>query len=204
MKQGPAVSAGEGYGDLIARWLSRIFHPFVIVIPTLFLAVYFSTSSLAEALKWTAASVAIVILPLSIFILISVRRGHYSDPYVSVREQRRSLYLMGGACLISLLAFLILTGAPRIIVACIYAAVLANVAGALVNRFSKVSAHAAAMAGCSAVLFTLSPAIGIGLGIIALIVGWARVRAGHHSVGQVVTGWAIAVTCVLIVFRLYL
>jgi membrane-associated phospholipid phosphatase len=204
MKPGSAVSAGGGYGDPIARWLSRVFHPFIIVIPTLLLAVYFATSSLVEALKWTAASVAIVILPLSIFIFTRVRRGHYSDLYVSVRKQRRSLYLVAGVCLLSLLAFLILTGAPRVIVACLYAAVVANAVGAFVNRFSKVSVHAAAMAGCTAVLFSFSVPIGLAMAAIALVLGWARVRTEDHSLSQVIMGWAIAAACVWIVFGLYL
>jgi membrane-associated phospholipid phosphatase len=204
MKPGPAVSTGVGYGDLMARWLSRVFHPFIVVIPTLFLAVYFATSSFVEAVKWTAASVAIVILPLSIFILIRVRRGHYSDLYVSIRKQRRSLYLVAGVCLISLLAFLVLAGAPRIIVACLYAAVVANAVGAFVNRFSKVSVHAAAMAGCTAVLFSLSVGIGLAVAAIALVLGWARVRTEDHSLSQVIMGWAIAAACVWIVFGLYL
>lgn len=190
--------------DLIARWLSRVFHPFIVVIPTLFLAAYLATSSLAEALKWTVAAVAIVILPVSIFILVNVGRGQYSDPYVSIREHRHSLYLVGGACLLLLLAFLILADAPRIIVACLYAAVAANAVGALVNRFSKVSVHAAAMAGCTTVLFSLSVAIGLAMAAITLILGWARVRTEDHSLGQVVMGWAIATACVLIVFSFYL
>jgi len=204
MKPGPAVSTGVGYGDLIARSLSRLFHPFIVVILTLFLAVCFATSSPVEALKWTAASVAIVILPLSIFIFTSVRRGQYSDLYVSIRKQRRSLYLVAGVCLILLLAFLILTGAPRIIVACLYAAVVANAVGAFVNRFSKVSVHAAAMAGSTAVLFSFSVPIGLAMAALTLVLGWARVRTEDHSLGQVIMGWAIAATCVWIVFGLYL
>jgi len=188
----------------IARWLSRVFHPFIVVIPTLFLAVYFATSSFVEALKWTAASVAIVILPLSIFIFTRVRHGHYSDLYVSIQKQRRSLYLVAGICLLSLLAFLILTGAPGIIVACLYAAVVANAVGAFVNRFSKVSVHAAAMAGCTVVLFSFSVPIGLAMAAITLLLGWARVRTEDHSLGQVVMGWVIAAACVWIVFGLYL
>jgi len=188
----------------IAGWLSRIFHPFIIVIPTLLLAIYLDTASLLAALQWTAVSVALVIVPVSVFILVNVQAGRYSDVYVSIREHRHSLYLVGGACLLLLLAVLILAGAPRIILACLYAAVMANAIGAVINRFSKVSVHAAAMAGCATVLFNLSPPIGLALGAATLIVGWARVHAGHHTLAQVLTGWAIAVVCVAAVFALYL
>jgi len=190
--------------DRIARWLSRIFHPFLIVIPTLFLAIYLDTGSLSAAVRWTAVSVALVIAPVSIFILVNLRTGRYSDAYVSIREHRHSLFLVGGACLLLLLTVLMLAAAPRIILACLYAAVIANAIGALINRFTKVSVHAAAMAGCATVLFSLSPPIGLALGTATLIVGWARVRARHHTLAQVITGWAIAIVCVTAVFALYL
>lgn len=194
---------GSGW-ERAALWLSRIFHPFLITIPTLALAIYLNGSSLREALQWTAVTIGVVIAPAFLFIAYHVRTARFSDWTVSIREQRHGLYFVGGVCLLLLLAILFYFDAPRIIQACLLAAVAANGISALVNRITKISVHAAAMAGCSTVLFTVWPPLGVGLGVMTLIVGWARIRLKQHSAGQVLLGWMVAVACVGIVFALYL
>lgn len=187
-----------------ALWLSRIFHPFLITIPTLVLAIYLTGSSLSAAAVWTAVTVGVVIMPAFLFIAYHVRTARFSDWYVSVREQRHALYLLGGVCLLLLLAILFYFDAPRIIQACLFAAVLANTVSALVNRITKISVHATTMAGCSAVLFTVSPPLGVAMGVMTLIVGWARMQLKQHTAGQIVLGWVTALASVWIVFALYL
>jgi membrane-associated phospholipid phosphatase len=189
------------YGEWLALWLSRVFHPFVITIPTLALALLLTGSTWHESLLWTSVAVAIVTLPLALWVAVNVRRGRYSDSFVTIREQRRSLYLLAGICFIALTVVLSVTRAPIIALACLYAAVGANTIAAVVNRYvTKVSLHATATAGCAAVLFSLSAPIGAVLWLITLAVGWARVRLAHHTIGQILVGWGIATACVWIVW----
>jgi membrane-associated phospholipid phosphatase len=161
------------YGEWLALWLSRVFHPFVITIPTLALALLLTGSTWHESLLWTSVAVAIVTLPLALWVAVNVRRGRYSDSFVTIREQRRSLYLLAGICFIALTVVLSVT---------------------------KVSLHAMATAGCAAVLFSLSAPIGAVLWLITLAVGWARVRLAHHTIGQILVGWGIATASVWIVW----
>ena len=188
-----------------AQWLSRLFHPFVVTIPTLVLAIYLAGASPLAALGWTALAVATVIAPMVLWIAVSVHAGRYSDWDVSIREQRHSIYLVGGGCLVALLAVLTLAGAPAIVATCIYAAIATTVVGAAINyRLTKVSLHAATMAGCTTVLLTLSAPLGVALGLAALAVGWSRMRLDHHTSAQVILGWIVGAACTLTVFRLYL
>jgi len=52
------------------------------------------------------------------------------------------------------------------------------------------------------VTWLFAPLLGIALWLCALAVGWARVRTRNHTPLQVLSGFAVAVSVVLIVFRL--
>ncbi len=188
----------------MAKWLSRIFHPFIISVITLVLAIYLDGASFAEAVKWTAIAVSIVILPLTLYLVYSVRNGRYSDWSISIREQRYSIYAIAIFCFIVLITLFLWTDAPAIALACLYASVPTIFIAALINRFlTKVSVHATTMAGCTTVITLLSPLVGIGMALMTLSVGWARIELKQHTTGQVLLGWFIAAVVSVAIFRLY-
>lgn len=191
--------------DRLARLVSNVFHPFLVSVVTLVLAIYLDGATLWEAIKWTAVGFGIVIVPLTLFLVVNVRRGHYSDWSISIREQRHSIYILAGVCFVILVLTFIWAGAPAIALACLYAALATVVIAAVINRtVTKISLHSVAMAGCAAALFWVSPPLGLFLALGALAVGWARMRLKHHTVAQVLLGWGVAAGSVLVVFSLYL
>jgi membrane-associated phospholipid phosphatase len=190
--------------DKIATLISYIFHPLLVVIPTLIIAMVRTGSPFWSAVFWTLLSILIVNLPMAFLLFYGVRSGRYSDASVSIREQRKSIYLVGGVCLVILLVVLILFDAPAIITACLVSAVIATVAGFFVNRYTKLSLHSAAMAGCVTVLLWTYPLLGILGAFFMPLVAWARIHLKHHTPAQILIGWILAMTPVLIVFRLML
>lgn len=191
--------------DRLARLVSNVFHPFLVSVVTLVLVIYLDGATLWEAIKWTAVGFGIVIVPLTLFLIVNVRRGHYSDWSISIREQRHSIYILAGICFVILVLTFIRAGAPAISLACLYAALTTVVIAAVINRtVTKISLHSVAMAGCAAALFWVSPPLGLFLALGALAVGWARMRLKHHTVAQVLLGWGLAAGSVLVVFSLYL
>jgi membrane-associated phospholipid phosphatase len=190
--------------DRMAEMVSYIFHPLVVVIPTLVIAMVRLGSTIWEALFWTVLSIAIVNLPMALLLFWGVRSGKYSDASVSIREQRTSIYAVGGTCLVILLAVLIIGKAPVVIIACLVSAVIATALGYWINRYTKLSLHSAAMAGCTAVLLWTAPLIGVVMAIFAPLVGWARIRLKHHTPVQILIGWMVSMICVFVVFRLML
>ena len=190
--------------DRVAELVSQIFHPLVVVIPTLVIAMTRLGSTIWEAIFWTVLSIAIVNLPMALLLFWGVRSGKYSDASVSIREQRSSIYAVGGTCLVILLAVLIIGKAPVVIIACLVSAVIATVLGYVINRYTKLSLHSAAMAGCTAVLLWTAPLIGVIMAICAPLVGWARIRLKHHTPVQILIGWMVSMICVFVVFRLML
>lgn len=187
-----------------AKWLSWIFHPFVIIIPTMIIAMYATTGDLRAAIGWTALCVAFVVVPATLYIRRKLKRKEYTDADVSVREHRSSIYLFMGVAEVLCFVTLVVFGASQILIACFIAAILTLMMGALINTRTKVSAHMAGIGGCTAVLFYLSPLLGILMLIASIATGWARIYLKQHTLPQVVIGWGMAVASVVIVFGLYL
>ena len=190
--------------DKLAQVVSYVFHPLLVVIPTLVIAMVRLGSTLGQAIFWTVLSIVIVNLPMAILLFWGVRSGKYSDASVSIREQRTSIYAVGGACLVILLAVLVIGKAPVVIIACLISAVIATALGYWVNRYTKLSLHSAAMAGCTAVLLWTAPLIGVIMAVFAPLVGWARIRLKHHTPVQILIGWMVSMICVFVVFQLML
>ena len=78
-----------------------------------------------------------MILPMLILIFVGVRSGRYSDPSVSIREQRSSIYALGGVLLMLLLGILVLGKAPLILIACLVSAVLTTLIDSVINQSFK-------------------------------------------------------------------
>ena len=190
--------------DRFAELVSYVFHPLVVVIPTLVIAMTHMGSTFWEAIFWTILSIAIVNLPMALLLFWGVRSGKYSDASVSMREQRTSIFAVGGTCLVILLAVLIIGNAPIVIIACLVSALIATALGYWINRYTKLSLHSAAMAGCTAVLLLTAPLIGVIMAVFAPLVGWARIRLKHHTLVQILIGWMVSMICVFVVFSLML
>jgi hypothetical protein len=187
----------------IALWLSRVFHPFVVSLLCLLLVVHLSGVALADTLVWVALAFIVLILPLVLFIMLSVYTGRYSDPDVSIREQRRSIYILAALCLIVLTLILFWLDAPQIAQQALWAASIALFVGGLINHFwTKVSLHTMAMAGCTFVTFTVSWPLALAMLVTTAAVSWSRVHLKRHTSGQVVWGTVIALAAVVYVFTI--
>ena len=197
-------SVQENRSDRVAEALSLAFHPFIVIVPTMVIAIVQQGHDVWQALFWTAMAVCIVILPLVFLIYTGVKSGRYSDRSVSIREQRHILYAAAGFLMILLLAILIVGNAPLILFACLVSAVFTTLISSAINaRFTKLSLHSVGMAGSITVLMLTVPILGIAMAAFAPLVGWARIHLRHHTPLQILIGWTVPAVCVLIVFRFF-
>lgn len=200
----PHIKADTGQ-DRLARLLSHVFHPFLVSLITLILVIYLDGTAFLDAIKWTVIGFGIVILPLTIYLIINVRHGRYSDWSISIREQRHTIYILAGICFVILILVFIWAGAPAVALACLYAALPAVATAAVINRLvTKISLHAMAVAGCAAALYWVLPLPGMLLALAGVGVSWARMRLKHHTLAQILLGWGVAAGSVFIVFGLVL
>ncbi len=199
------TKANQSSRDRLAWLLSNVFHPFLVSVVTLVLVIYLDGATLLDAIKWTAIGFGIVILPLTLYLIINVRRGHYSDWSISIREQRHTIYLITVVCFIILVTVFVRASVPPIALACMYAALPTTVLAGIINRLvTKISLHAVAMAGCTAALLWVSPSLGLLFALAGIAVSWARMRMKHHTLTQILLGWGVAAGSVFVIFNLYL
>ena len=183
-----------------ARWLSRLLHPFSVCGPALFAALYLDTRDVSLAFRWTGVTLLVFLLPLGAFVLVMLRSGRYTDADVRLREQRHSAYAVAGLCLLALLAAFALGRAPRVAYACVLTIGMGTFLGGLINQVEKISVHVLVVVSCATALTLLAWPVGLGLGLGALLVSWARVYLGCHTLRQVGLGWIVAVVSATGVF----
>jgi membrane-associated phospholipid phosphatase len=184
---------------LLARWVNRLFHPYVIAIPTALLLL--SDIDAASALGWVLVMVGILLPPLALTTLWLKR----SNRFAYQRQSRAPIYAVFIASVVVCLALMLTLNAPRILVACLIALLIWTPLQALINAYvTKISIHAAVVAGCASALWVtgkLSHPLLIAGAIVAVVITlWARVVTKHHTPTQVILGALIGALPVLLVF----
>ncbi|MFF5288697.1 phosphatase PAP2 family protein [Paractinoplanes globisporus] len=189
-------------GDRVARVLTEVFAPAVLAAVLPLVVAVHAASTAAKGLGWgLLAATFCSLLPYGM-ILRGVRRGQLSDRHIGERAQRTGPLLFGLGSVLAGLALLVVTGAPRELLALIVASFAGGAVATGVNHFWKSSVHAGVAAGSSVVLVLIfGPALLVtAVGVAA--VGWSRVRLGDHTVAQVLVGTAIGAVIAGVVFGL--
>lgn len=129
-----------------------------------------------------------------------VRRGHWTNRHVPVREQRRRPLMAALVSVLAGLGVLLLLGAARELLALIVAMSVGLLVTLAISQFWKLSIHSAVMAGTAVVLMFV---FGVGAFVAWLIVGlvaWSRRELGDHTTAQVVAGCIVGAIIAGVVF----
>lgn len=186
----------------ISEWLSGIFSP--LLVPTYAMGIILLVSTLyflPESLKWTALAINFVItciIPVAA-ILGMYKSGLVKDPLLNSRTERTVPYVVTLLCYIGAALFFYRASAPLWLPLFLIGGAGACLVNIIVNRWWKISAHAAAMGGLVALMFHLAYRH---LGVVNLnwwitgviiptgLVMTARVYLGRHTLWQVLAGCA--------------
>ena len=181
----------------IARWVSHGFNPAGVA---LVLWICWWTYHPDEGFVVMLGVLFYIVLPaLSLFYGLS--RGHMDQLYPMVRQQRSELLLTGAVSY----------GLGAIVLWIVYPDLLLLIAGIsftlatllvfCINIFWKISIHCVGVGGATALMF---PIAGVGMVwpvmLTALLVGWARLRLGAHTVPQVIAGFTLGAGVSLAVY----
>jgi hypothetical protein len=175
----------------VARLLTELFAPIVLIVGLLLVVAVDSTSNLWQGLTYgLIAAFFAGLLPYAV-LLLGVRRGRLGDRHLTSLKQRPGMMVIG---LVSVTVGLVITrwlGAPSKLLALVVA-MMAGVAVALaVSLFWKISIHSACAAGSVAILVVVFGATSLLAAPIVVAIAWARVVLGDHTVPQVVAGTAV-------------
>ena len=187
----------------IANFISHIFHPAVVGIPTLFAIL--SEMSLSESIGWIGVMLGILLVPNIVLQVILQRRGRF----VYQRQTRLPMYLVGWFSVLICLVLLILLSAPKVLIACLLALLVWIPFQLIINQvFTKISIHVAVVSGCLTGLLVLgkldSPMLKLIALVILVLTAWARIETKNHTLLQVALGAVVGCLPVLIMFPIVL
>ena len=165
------------------------------------LIVVLTTENALDAWIWAGAYLLCVISPVVALLVQSVRTLRVESFEVPVRQKRGIFYSLGILGMLVFLVLIELGHAPVLLKSAVIAAILTNSVAITINQlFTKISVHAAAIAGCTAVLLPIvSPFVFAIFCMVTVLQGWARIRLNRHTLPQVVLGWAVAAISVALV-----
>ncbi len=171
----------------IARWISVIGHPFLLM-PLLTGLIAYRLLPPRQAIIAEAVALGVVIIPAAIFTFLKVRKGMWNNLDVSDQNHRSQFYGM----LIALLGVLTIiswvAAVPRSI-ALGTTAILVLVCIAFgLNKTIKVSLHTGFSIFVACVLFLMQPMFALFALMLAVAVAWSRIVLGRHTAREVLFG----------------
>lgn len=182
-----------------ARLITDTLAPANLVIAILLIIGWHSTSSVT-GLGWgMLAALFCGGIPFAV-IMLGVKRGHWTDKHVRVREQRAVPLLATMASVLIGISLLVVLQAPREVYALVVAMLVGLITTMMVTVWWKVSVHTA-VAGGVVVILLLAYGAGMAplvLGIAAI--GWSRVALRDHTPAQTVVGALLGGLAAAVVF----
>ena len=193
---------------LISRLLSWIFSP--LLCPTYAVIIIFIISQLAlvptgvKISSVVATFITTCVVPAGVIMALYLM-GYVSDPGLNNRTERTLPYLIAVICYVACIIFFYRANAPLWMLLFMGGASVACVVNIVVNRWWKISAHAAGVAGIVALIVRIAVD---NLAIVDLFwwmtgsilvtgaVMTARVYMQRHTLWQVVAGAFNGFICV--------
>jgi hypothetical protein len=174
----------------MARWISIIFHPFVMV-GVMVGAAAAARQGAGGAVRAVAVTALFTIVPMAVLMWRQVRRGRWQHADASNRAERPILYAVGGLALVALLAYLLLRGPQSFMVRGAAATFGMLAVCALATRWIKVSLHMAFAALAAASLALMRSPVGYAVLLLLPVLMWSRLTLERHSPAEVALGTII-------------
>ena len=183
----------------LARLISFLSSPFVLLLPTPFVLVFKETGNIFYSLKWTFFSY-IFLFSVVFFVLLGMLIGFFSDYDVSKKEERLKLFAFGGIITFLYLGSLILLNGPKVLYLVIFGIILGVLVISIVNNWIKASIHTATVCAFTLSLvilfgFMFAPAL-----LLIPAMAWARVKIKKHTPLETLTGGFLGIILTIIVY----
>lgn len=186
-----------------SHMLSWVFVPLLMPVYAALLAFGYSVlafTGLGTRWMFTLIIFVINVVVPSLLVLLLKKLGMVNDVGLNNQKERFLPYVICIVCLIGTALFLGFKGAPQWLVMFYMGGAAAGIVEVVINRWWKISVHAAGIAGVVALLghlliydYTMPGLQGWLIAAIAIagLLGSARVWLGRHTVWQVLAGYAV-------------
>lgn len=188
--------------NLLARFISFIFNPYFLILPVPYVLVMHQTGDPFYSLRWTIFTL-FFLAAVGLSVLISVRKGYFTDLDISRREQRPLFFfLLIFFAILYFLGLFYLQG-PLILFVALSGIFFSIVVFSFINTRIKASIHVASI---TALIFSFS-LLYSGIFIILLflipLIGWSRIKIHRHTRSEVYTGVALGLAIPLVMFLIF-
>jgi hypothetical protein len=175
----------------LARWVSILGHPFVMI--ALLVAVPAARSSSPEAARSTAFIAVAAVLPVAVLMVRQVRRGRWTNVDASNVSERPVLFVVALAGLAAGLGWVLVHDPRSFLVRGLLVVAAFLLVAALLTRWVKLSLHLAFVALTATTLSVAGSRIGLALIPLVPVMFWSRLALGRHRVAELVVGLGLGV-----------
>ncbi len=185
--------------NLLARLISIIASPLLITAPVSFALVFRTSQDPYYALVWTVVTMLFASF-VGLFVLYGVRQGFFSDFDISIKEERRPVFIFAGFVAILYFVAIYLLRGPTILMATIGAFMLGVLINSYVNKKIKASIHLAVFSSLTTVLGILYGGLFWGLVFLIPLVAWSRIKLKRHTFPETLVGTILGTLIVIILY----
>jgi membrane-associated phospholipid phosphatase len=182
----------------IAYVVSGIFHPLPIILITIF----FISLYIRADIKLALIDVIVFLIgigPSWFYHFVSLRKRKTLD-YYQVKNYHRTVFILLFIGLSAMFSIYAIIGISWGQIQMLFALLLTIIGSVIINRFWKISFHAAITMICASLFVPFSVVMALVIAPMAIVAGLARLPLKLHTPTQLLAGWAygIVVTQLLI------
>jgi membrane-associated phospholipid phosphatase len=178
--------------NMLAKIVSSVLAPLVIVIPATFMVSYFGTKNAILSFEWMVVSLAFILILMAPLVFF-VKKGQFANLDVSVQQQRPLLFFIEFIFALFYFAVMYFFHAPKeLFIGIITIFILLAVFG-IVNKFIKASGHVGMLAAIITLfVFKGGPIFLFGF-ILVPILAWSRLKLKRHTGKEVIVGLIVGI-----------
>ncbi|CAN5175994.1 hypothetical protein BH09PAT1_BH09PAT1_7410 [soil metagenome] len=187
---------------LLARFISFIFNPYFLLLPIPYLLVLRQTGDPEYSLKWTLFTL-FFLGAVGLSVLVSVRKGYFTDLDISKREQRPLFFfLLIFFAIIYFIALFYFQG-PLILFIALSGIFFSIVVFSFINTKIKASLHVASITGLILSFSLLYSGAFFFLLFLIPLIGWSRIKIHRHTRSEVLVGGLMGILIPLVMFLIF-
>jgi hypothetical protein len=176
----------------LARWISIVAHPFVMV--GLLVGVAATGRSSQRTVQSVTFIAMTVVLPVAVLMYRQVRHGRWENVDASNVAERPVLFGVTVGSIAAALAWVLVNDPRSFLVRGLLIVAAFLLLAAILTRWIKVSLHVAFAALTATALSLRGSVVGYTLIAVVPLLFWSRIALGRHRVHELVVGLLLGAT----------